>query len=118
MLVLNFFILFLQRRAYKVRTWTDAEDFLTKLAQASGKLMRGGEPDLNTAAKMVLYDWQRGKIPFFRLPPDYLPDPPALPAAGRDADVAASPAAEAAAGAAAVAGPSDDQVSLLYQPMY
>ncbi|EIE27819.1 NGP1NT-domain-containing protein, partial [Coccomyxa subellipsoidea C-169] len=58
------------RRAYKVRTWTDAEDFLTKLAQASGKLMRGGEPDLNTAAKMVLYDWQRGKIPFFRLPPD------------------------------------------------
>jgi len=64
----------LQRRAYKVRSWKDAEDFLTKLAHASGKLMRGGEPDLNTAAKMVLYDWQRGKIPFFRLPPDYLPD--------------------------------------------
>lgn len=33
--------------------------------------MRGGEPDLNTAAKGVLYDWQRGKIPFFKLPPDY-----------------------------------------------
>jgi nuclear GTP-binding protein len=23
---------------------------------------------------MVLYDWQRGKIPYFTLPPDYKPD--------------------------------------------
>ncbi|CAL5405826.1 unnamed protein product [Camellia sinensis] len=29
----------------------------------------GGEPDLMTAAKMVLHDWQRGKIPFFVPPP-------------------------------------------------
>ena len=41
------------------------------LAWSAGKLGKGGEPDLNTAAKMVLYDWQRGKIPFFTLPPDY-----------------------------------------------
>ena len=46
-------------------------DFLTQLARNSGKLLRGGEPDLNTAARMVLYDWQRGKIPYFALPPDY-----------------------------------------------
>lgn len=32
-------------------------------------LLQGGEPDLMTAAKMVLYDWQRGKIPFFVPPP-------------------------------------------------
>lgn len=31
--------------------------------------VQGGEPDLQTAAKMVLHDWQRGKIPFFTLPP-------------------------------------------------
>ena len=61
----------LQRRAYKVKTWEDAEDFLTQLAKQSGRLLRGGEPDLNTTAKGVLYDWQRGKIPFFNLPPDY-----------------------------------------------
>jgi len=42
-----------QRRAYKIRFWRDAEDFLTQLANAGGKLLRGGEPDLNTAAKMV-----------------------------------------------------------------
>lgn len=61
----------MQRRHYKVQTWEDAEDFLTQLAKSSGRLLRGGEPDLNTTAKGMLYDWQRGKIPFFTLPPDY-----------------------------------------------
>ncbi|PKI56298.1 hypothetical protein CRG98_023317, partial [Punica granatum] len=28
----------------------------------------GGEPDLTSAAKMMLHDWQRGRIPFF-VPP-------------------------------------------------
>ncbi|KAK9809575.1 hypothetical protein WJX73_003704 [Symbiochloris irregularis] len=61
-------------RAYKVKQWEDATDFLTQVARASGKLARGGEPDTNTAARMVLLDWQRGKLPFFHLPPDYIPD--------------------------------------------
>ncbi|RDX68029.1 Nuclear/nucleolar GTPase 2 [Mucuna pruriens] len=34
-----------------------------------GKLLNGGEPDLMTAAKMILHDWQRGRIPFFVPPP-------------------------------------------------
>merc|ERR1712203_28785 len=34
-----------------------------------GKLLKGGEPDVNTIAKMILNDWQRGKIPFFVPPP-------------------------------------------------
>jgi hypothetical protein len=72
-----------QRRAYKLAAWADATDFLTQLARASGKLGRGGEPDLNTTAKMVLHDWQRGKIPFFELPPGYTVDPP--PAAPAEA---------------------------------
>ncbi len=59
------------RRAYKLAGWTDAEDFLEQVARGAGKLGKGGEPDLNTAAKMVLHDWQRGKIPFFTLPVDY-----------------------------------------------
>uniref|UniRef100_A0A7S3R4D1 Nuclear/nucleolar GTPase 2 n=2 Tax=Dunaliella tertiolecta TaxID=3047 RepID=A0A7S3R4D1_DUNTE len=62
------------RRAYKLKEWSDCEDFLTQLAQKAGKLLKGGEPDLNTAARMVLYDWQRGKIPYFTLPPDYKPE--------------------------------------------
>jgi len=77
------------RRAYKLESWTDSTDFLTKLAQTTGKLLKGGEPDLDTAAKSVLQDWQRGRIPYFA-------PPPALPenAASAGGDVA--PAARAA----------------------
>ena len=72
-----------QVRAYKVKTWDGPVDFLTQLARNSGKLLRGGEPDLNTAARMVLYDWQRGKIPYFALPPDYQDRGSALERAGK-----------------------------------
>ncbi|KAI0489271.1 hypothetical protein KFK09_029113 [Dendrobium nobile] len=57
------------QRAYKIENWVNEEDFLVKLCKLTGKLFKGGEPDLNTVAKMVLHDWQRGKIPFFVPPP-------------------------------------------------
>lgn len=57
------------KRAYKISDWEDDNDFLVQLCKLSGKLLKGGEPDLMTAAKMVLHDWQRGKIPFFVSPP-------------------------------------------------
>ena len=42
-------------RTYKIGSdWNDHNDFLEKLAQKSGKLLKGGEPDINTVAKMVL----------------------------------------------------------------
>ena len=34
-----------------------------------GKLLKGGEPDIISAAKIVLQDWQRGKIPYYVAPP-------------------------------------------------
>lgn len=57
------------KRTYNLEAWRDAEDFLTQLCSRMGKLHRGGEPDLDTVAKMVLNDWIRGKIPFFVPPP-------------------------------------------------
>ncbi|KAJ6752083.1 hypothetical protein OIU85_002502 [Salix viminalis] len=57
------------RRAYKIKDWEDDNDFLLQLCKSTGKLLKGGEPDHKTAAKMVLHDWQRGKIPFFVPPP-------------------------------------------------
>ncbi|OWM81404.1 hypothetical protein CDL15_Pgr007442 [Punica granatum] len=56
------------QRAYKIKDWEDENDFLVQLCRAKGKLLRGGEPDLTSAAKMMLHDWQRGRIPFF-VPP-------------------------------------------------
>lgn len=57
------------RQTYNLKTWTDYEDFLTQLARRGGKLLKGGEADLDTCAKMVLNDWMRGKIPFYIEPP-------------------------------------------------
>ena len=64
-------------RTYRVeRGWTSAPDFLERVARKTGKLLRGGEPDLDTVAKMILNDWQRGKLPFFNLPPGCERPPP------------------------------------------
>uniref|UniRef100_A0A671WA72 Nucleolar GTP-binding protein 2 n=1 Tax=Sparus aurata TaxID=8175 RepID=A0A671WA72_SPAAU len=57
------------QKTYRIPTWNSAEDFLEKLAMRTGKLLKGGEPDLSTVSKMVLNDWQRGRIPFFVKPP-------------------------------------------------
>ncbi|NXC21865.1 NOG2 protein, partial [Corythaeola cristata] len=68
------------RKTYKIDSWKDTEDFLEKLASRTGKLLKGGEPDTQTVSKMVLNDWQRGRIPFFVKPPNAEtgPQPPAL----------------------------------------
>ncbi|XP_033105254.1 nucleolar GTP-binding protein 2-like [Anneissia japonica] len=56
-------------KTYRITQWTDHIDFLEQLARRYGKLLKGGEPDISTVAKMVLNDWQRGKIPFYVRPP-------------------------------------------------
>ena len=44
-------------RTYKIgKEWKDPNDFLEKVAQKYGKLLKGGEPDVNTIAKMILND--------------------------------------------------------------
>ncbi|XP_072762494.1 uncharacterized protein Ns2 [Anoplolepis gracilipes] len=56
------------RKTYKIDKWEDHVDFLEKLARRSGKLLKKGEPDITIVARMVLNDWQRGKLPFY-VPP-------------------------------------------------
>lgn len=60
-------------RTYGITDWTDSEDFLTKLAKKTGKLLRGGEPDIIIVARIMLNDWQRGKLPYFSPPPESVP---------------------------------------------
>ncbi|KAI3928100.1 hypothetical protein MKW98_023701 [Papaver atlanticum] len=57
------------QRAYKTNDWVDQEDFLVQLCKMSGLLLKGAEPDMTSAAEMVLHDWQRGRIPYFVTPP-------------------------------------------------
>jgi len=56
-------------RHYKISTWSNHIDFLEQLAKKCGRLGKGGEPDLNAVSKIVLNDWNRGKLPFFVPPP-------------------------------------------------
>jgi hypothetical protein len=61
---------------------------------AAGRLLKGGEPDLRSVALQVLYDLQRGRIPYF------------IPPAKREGEAAA------AAGEEGEEDPLDEQVSL------
>ncbi|XP_068426239.1 nucleolar GTP-binding protein 2 [Clinocottus analis] len=73
------------QKTYRIPSWTSAEDFLEKMAFRTGKLMKGGEPDITAVSKMVLNDWQRGRIPFFVRPPGpqgEQPDKAELPVEG------------------------------------
>ncbi|XP_018797154.1 PREDICTED: nucleolar GTP-binding protein 2 [Bactrocera latifrons] len=59
------------QKTYKVESWTSSIDFLEQLAKKSGKLLKGGEPDITVTSRMVLNDWQRGKLPFYVAPEGY-----------------------------------------------
>ncbi|KIK63861.1 hypothetical protein GYMLUDRAFT_71979 [Collybiopsis luxurians FD-317 M1] len=48
----------------------EAETLLDKLARMKGRLLKHGEPDVDSVAKIILSDWVRGRIPFFVTPPD------------------------------------------------
>jgi nuclear GTP-binding protein len=58
------------QRTYDVIQWDNAVDFLSQIAFMTGKLLKGGEPDLNTVAKRILHDWLRGRLPYFIAPPE------------------------------------------------
>ncbi|KAJ2782993.1 nuclear GTP-binding protein nug1 [Coemansia javaensis] len=54
---------------YSVPAFADTRDFLLRLARQRGLLKRQGIADLVGAARIVLGDWNRGKIPYYTLPP-------------------------------------------------
>lgn len=56
-------------RTYELTDWENHVQFLELLARKGGRLLKGGEPDLDSVAKMVLNDFMRGKIPWFTPPP-------------------------------------------------
>lgn len=56
-------------RTYEVRGFETPTEFLELLARKGGRLLKGGEADVDGAAKMVLNDFLRGKLPWFTVPP-------------------------------------------------
>ncbi len=50
--------------------YRDTNEFLYLLAITTGKLKKGGIPDLTSAARMVINDWNTGSIRYFTHPPE------------------------------------------------
>ncbi|XP_062078866.1 guanine nucleotide-binding protein-like NSN1 [Humulus lupulus] len=54
---------------YKIPSFETVDDFLQKVATVRGKLKKGGIVDIESAARIVLHDWNEGKIPYYTMPP-------------------------------------------------
>jgi len=55
---------------YNLGNFKDCSEFLALLATQMGKLKRGGIPDREKAARIILGDWNAGKIKYFTHPPE------------------------------------------------
>lgn len=57
-------------KLYNISEYDTPEEFFARKAQAMGKIKRGGVPDMLTAARSVLMDWNSGKIKYCTHPPE------------------------------------------------
>ncbi|NXU52028.1 GNL3 protein, partial [Turnix velox] len=63
---------------YSIPDFRNTEEFLTLLAQKRGMLKKGGVPDTENTAKMILFDWTGAKISYHSQPPGSHTPPPYL----------------------------------------
>jgi nuclear GTP-binding protein len=54
---------------YKIPKFADADEFMTNVGTTRGKLKKGGAVDVTATARIVLQDWNDGRIPYYTLPP-------------------------------------------------
>mmetsp|Transcript_36209 Transcript_36209/g.35816 ORF Transcript_36209/g.35816 Transcript_36209/m.35816 type:complete len:86 (-) Transcript_36209:33-290(-) len=52
-------------REYRIPNFNTIHQFLAAVAKKTGKLSRGGVPDNKETAKLILRDWNHGRIPYF-----------------------------------------------------
>ncbi|XP_067950471.1 guanine nucleotide-binding protein-like 3 homolog [Watersipora subatra] len=55
---------------YNIPMYTDCANFLALLTKRYGMLKKGGLPNITKAARMVLQDWNSGKITYYTQPPE------------------------------------------------
>ncbi|KIJ19372.1 hypothetical protein PAXINDRAFT_166573 [Paxillus involutus ATCC 200175] len=72
------------QKIYNLPDFSNALEFITMLALSSGRLLKGGTPDVLSAARQVLMDWNHQKIPYFCVPPTIHPSsiPSTIPSTG------------------------------------
>jgi nuclear GTP-binding protein len=57
-------------RTYEIKGWNNATEFIELIARKHGRLLKGGEADEQSISKLVINDFNRGKIPWFVPPPE------------------------------------------------
>ncbi|KFP16379.1 Guanine nucleotide-binding protein-like 3, partial [Egretta garzetta] len=63
---------------YSIPDFSNTEEFLSLLAQKRGMLKKGGVPDVENVAKLLLCDWTGAKISYHSQPPGSQRPPPYL----------------------------------------
>lgn len=51
-------------------TWTDSISLMEMIARRCGRLRKGGDPCIRSAAIMLINDFQRGRLPHYVAPPE------------------------------------------------
>ena len=57
-------------------SWKDSVELMEMIARRSGRLLKGGDPCIRSAAVMLINDFQRGRLPHFVSPPELKEDEP------------------------------------------
>ena len=52
------------RKIYNVEDYKTTQELLANIARKRGRLLKGGIADVNDAARLVVKDWNAGRIPF------------------------------------------------------
>ena len=60
-------------------TWKDSVSLMEMIAKKSGRLLKGGEPCLRSAAIALINDFQRGRLPHYVAPPELKEDDETAP---------------------------------------
>ena len=51
-------------------TWSSSLDLMEMIARKAGRLLKGGDPCIRSAAISLINDFQRGRLPHFVAPPE------------------------------------------------
>ena len=55
---------------YSITSYKNINEFLALVSRKLGKLSKGGVPNLDMAARVILNDWNSGKIKYYTHPPE------------------------------------------------
>ncbi|EEB89799.1 hypothetical protein MPER_12069 [Moniliophthora perniciosa FA553] len=82
------------QKIYNLPDFSATLEFLTMLALTSGRLLKGGTPDVTSAARQVITDWNHQKIPYFSVPPAIHPSSMPSTIQAQNSEVMIAPGAE------------------------